>query len=424
MYKINNWLNCRTLVPAPELRHIYKEFIDYSMKGMSEATPEAIIGHNLSLEKEIAIPSEVKRIYEEIGRNTPLMRAKNLEKALNTNCKIYFKREDVLPTGSFKLNAIIPQAYYAKCENKKQIITETAAGQTGAAAAFGSGYFDLPCKVYMVKSSYNTRPVRRKQMEIYGAEVISSPSSQTEAGRAILEKFKDDSSYPGNEAVAVSECAEDIFNNPTACTLSGSFLDVVLTYQSIIGQEADYQLEHEFNEIRPDKIISCVGGGSSFGGLVLPFIHKYGETAIEYIAVESKDIPKMTKGEYRYDYPGSSKQYPRLKMYTLGHNYTPPNIHSTGLRYHGTSPIISYLLDKNVVKAYALEEEEALKSALLFTEVEGIIPAPESSYGIAKVIEEAKKNDEKVILSIITGNGFLDLDAFYKYHSIEKENQI
>lgn len=417
MYRIKNWLNCRFLVPQDELMRIYQEFIEYALsnRGMKQAMPDTVTGHNLSLQKEIFIPSELQQIYMELGRFSPLIRAYRLEKYLNTNCRIYFKREDIMPTGSFKLNAIIAQAFFAKQENRKIIIGETAAGQTGAAIAFASKFFDIPCQIFMVKSSYLSRDVRRSQMQLYDAEVILSPSKETKIGKETIEKFKHDPNYPGNEAVAVAECAEKIFQTPESTTLSGSFTDVTLTYQSIIGQEAAIQLQENFNEKCPDKIICCVGGGSSFGGLALPFMHLYPNQNIDYIAVESQSIPKLSQGEYHYDYPGSSKQYPRIKMYTLGSDYTPPDIHSTGLRYHCSSPIISYLLHNKKIRVVALPEKEALQQTLQFSKLEGIIPAPESAYGIAQVIHEAKKNDNKSILSIITGNGFLDMSAFINY---------
>lgn len=416
------WLNSRALVPVDDLMIIYKEFMEYSLsnEGLGRALPETVAEHNLSFEKKFEIPDQVKEKYSEIGRATPLIRAKNLEKYLKTNCRIYFKREDVLPTGSFKINATIAQAYFAKENGRKTIIAETAAGQTGAAVSFAASCYGLNCKIYMVKSSYESRKDRRHQMELYGANVISSPSTQTEEGKEVLKKISDYESYPGNEAVAVSECAEDVFRTQNSATISGSFLDVVLSYQSIVGQEADIQLREQYGEKRPDIIACCVGGGSIFGGLNFPFMHLYPDDDIVYYAVESTDIPKLTKGSYTYDYPGSSTTYPKLKMYTLGHNFLPPDIHSSGLRYHGTSPIISYLLSKGRINAVALDESYALEKAEIFSRLEGIIPSPESAYGIAKIMDEAQKNENKVILGVISGNGFLDLSAYYNHKIAEK----
>jgi len=409
MYKIKNWINARSFVPEDELNDIYSEFISYSQSPkFIPSYSGGVLQHQVVFDEYIEIPYEVREKYEYIGRFTPLQRAYGLEKEINTNCKIYLKREDLLPSGSFKLNAMLPQAYYAKIDNRKTVLIATSAGQTGASGALASKLFGLGCRVFIANHAFISRAGRCNLMRMYGAEVISSPSLETEMGRNISEAYGPE--FKSTEAVALSEVAEIISKNHECVTFPGSFCDFTLTYNTIVGQETIVQLEEM--GILPNKIIGCVGGGSSFGGMILPFMKKYGEK-IEYYGIESENVPKMTKGAYKYDYSGvSSNQYPKCKMYSLGYNYTPPNIHATGLRYHAVSPIISYLLNRKKFIPVAISQQEALEAAKMLARSQGIVTAPESSYSIAQIIREAKKNNSDILLTTVTGNGYLDLNAY------------
>lgn len=409
MYEIERWINARSFVPEDELNNIYSEFISFSQSPkFIPSYSSKVMEHQIVFDEYIDIPEEVREKYRQIGRFTPLHRALGLEKALNTNCQIYLKREDLLPSGSFKLNAMLPQAYFAKNDGRKTVLLATSAGQTGASGAFAAALFGLKCKVFIANHAYVSRPGRCNMMRMYGAEVVSSPTMETEIGRNISEAYGME--FKSTEAVALSEVAEIISKDHECVTFPGSFSDFTLSYNTIVGQETIKQFEEL--GVLPNKVVGCVGGGSSFGGIVLPFMKKYDEK-IEYFGVESENVPKMTKGVYKFDYPGvSSNQYPRCKMYSLGYNYIPPNIHATGLRYHGVSPIISYLLSKKKFTPFAVPQQEALDAAKLLASSEGIITAPESSYSIAKIIREAKVNNGDVLLTAITGNGYLDLNAY------------
>lgn len=409
MYEIEKWVNARSFVPEDELNNIYSEFISYSQSSrFIPSYSSKVMEHQIIFDEYIDIPDEVRAKYQLIGRPTPIHRACGLERALNTNCRIYFKREDLLPSGSFKLNTMLPQAYYAKIDGRKTVLIATSAGQTGASGAFASALFGLKCRVFIANHAYVSRQGRCNLMRMYGAEVVSSPTQETEIGKNIMEAYGPE--FKSTEAVALSEVAEIISKNHDCVTFPGSFSDFTLSYNTIVGQETIKQFEKL--DALPNKIIGCVGGGSSFGGMVLPFMKKYGEK-IGYYGVESENVPKMTKGAYKFDYPGvSSNQYPKCKMYSLGYNYTPPNIHATGLRYHAISPILSYLLYKKKFTPVAIPQEEALDAAKMLARSEGIITAPESSYSIARIIREAKMNNGDVLLTAITGNGCLDLNAY------------
>lgn len=408
MYEIDSWINSRSFVPEKKLNIIYREFNDFMHSdNYIPAYSNTCMLHHTYVTEKIEIPQKVKEMYSTIGRYTPIHRAKNLEKKLGTNCKIYLKREDFSPTGSFKLSSQIPQVYYAKQEGKKTILLGTSAGQTGASGALAAKLFDMNCRVFVANHAYKSRKGRCNLMRMYGAEVISSPSMETEIGRVLNETKEAD--FKSTEAIAVAEVTELISKNDSAVYCPGSFADFTLTYSSVIGLETIKQFEKM--EILPDKIIGCIGGGSSFGGMVLPFLKKYGDQ-IKYIATESDNIPKMTKGQYRFDHPMTDPKYPKCKMYTLGYEYTPSDLHATGLRFHGLSPILSYLLSKNTFTPYSITQNDAIKAACLLAQTEGIIVAPESSYSMAQLIKEAKKNEGTVLLSCVTGNGYLDLNAY------------
>ncbi|MFA6064562.1 MAG: TrpB-like pyridoxal phosphate-dependent enzyme [archaeon] len=372
--------------------------------------PQEILGQEMSQEKFIPIPDEVREIYAKIGRPTPLQRADRLEKALGTNCKIFFKREDTTLQGSHKINTALAQAYYIKKAGYKNVTTETGAGQWGCALSLASKFFGLNCTVYQVKCSYEQKPARRTIMKLFGAKVIASPSDTTKIGREMQKKFPNTS---GSLGMAIAEAVEVAKEREDTVYSLGSVLNHVLLHQTIIGQEVKKQLE-KIGE-KADVIIACVGGGSNFGGIAFPFIPDVlkGEK-IEIIAVEPSEVPSMTKGEYKFDYGDTGKQTPLLKMYTLGADYVPEAIYAGGLRYHGMSPIVSLLFDHKLIKAVSHTQKECFEAAKLFAETEGIIAAPESSHALKEAIEQAKKNNGKTIVFNLSGNGILDLSAYEK----------
>jgi tryptophan synthase beta chain len=372
--------------------------------------PKEILKQEMSQEKFIKIPKEVREAYAKIGRPTPLQRAMNLEKALNTNCKIYFKREDTTSTGSHKINTALAQAYYIAKEGYKNVVTETGAGQWGMALAEASREFGLNCQVFQVKCSYEQKPARGQAMKMFGAKIIPSPSNTTEIGKEMQKKYPNTT---GSLGMAIAEAIEIAEQNPNTVYSLGSVLNHVLLHQTVIGQEVKKQLE-KIGE-KADIVIGCVGGGSNFGGIALPFIpDKLAGKEIEIIGVEPQEVPSMTKGEYKYDFGDTGKQTPLLKMYTLGSEFVPQAIYAGGLRYHGVAPIISALLDKKLIKAESFEQKECFEAAKLFAETEGIICAPESSHALKSAIEHAKQNNNKTIVFNLSGNGLLDLSSYEK----------
>ncbi len=383
--------------------------------------PKSLIEQEASTKEWIDIPEEVLKVYN-IWRATPLYRAAKLEKALHTPARIYFKNESVSPPGSHKPNTAVPQVYYNVKEGIKRITTETGAGQWGSALAFACNYFDIDATVYMVRASYDQKPYRRSLMRAWGANCYPSPSDRTEAGRKIL---AEDPKCPGSLGIAISEAVEEAANRKDTNYALGSVLNHVLLHQTIIGEEVKLQLE-KIDE-KPDILIGCVGGGSNFGGLILPFVPmvKSGEK-IEMIAVEPTACPTLTKGEYKYDFGDTAKLTPLLKMYTLGYNFIPPAIHAGGLRYHGDSPIISQLTREGIVKARSYHQVEVFEAAVLFARTEGFIPAPETSHAIKAVIDEAIKckesGEEKTIVFNFSGHGHFDLSAYDLYFDGQLHN--
>jgi len=376
--------------------------------------PMELIKQEVTKERYIKIPEEVRDAYR-IYRPTPLVRAERLEKAIGTTCKIYFKNESVSPVGSHKLNTALAQAYYNMKEGITSLTTETGAGQWGSALSFACKVFNMKCKVYMVKCSYEQKPMRKSVMHLFGAEVIPSPSNQTDAGRKILKEFPDSS---GSLGIAISEAVEEAVKSTDKHYALGSVLNHVLLHQTIIGQEAIRQLEKE--NLKADIIIGCVGGGSNFAGLAFPFLRdKLTKTGkhknTRFIAVEPTACPSLTKGKYAYDFGDTIGLTPLLKMYTLGSNFMPSSIHAGGLRYHGMAPLICKLHEKGFIEAQAFNQLETFEAAKLFAETEGIIPAAESSHAIKAAIEEAKKNKDKVIVFNLSGHGFLDLSSYDAY---------
>jgi tryptophan synthase beta chain len=375
-----------------------------------------LIKQEVGTERYIPIPDPVRDAYA-MYRPTPLIRAYELERALDTPAHIYYKYEGVSPVGSHKLNSALAQAYYNKEQGIKRLATETGAGQWGTALALACHRFGLECKVYMVKVSYEQKPYRRSMIQAYGAKIVASPSNETNAGRAVLAK---DPNCTGSLGIAISEAVEDAAGRDDTNYALGSVLNHVLLHQTIIGQEAKKQMEIAGEY--PDIVIGCVGGGSNFGGIAAPFLKdKIEGKQLRAIAVEPASCPTLTKGEYRYDFGDEAGLTPLLPMFTLGSDFMPPSIHAGGLRYHGMSPIISRLYLDKLIEAQAYEQVKVFDAAVLFARTEGIIPAPESSHAIASAIEEAKKakaeGSKKVILFNLSGHGHVDMSAYDSYFS-------
>ena len=370
----------------------------------------------------IEIPEPVRDMYK-IYRPTPLVRARGLEKLLDTPARIYFKNESVSPVGSHKLNSAIPQAYYCKQEGVTNITTETGAGQWGTALSLATQAFGINLAVYMVKISYNQKPYRRSIMQAYGAEVIASPSMSTKAGRKII---TDNPSYQGSLGTAISEAVELAMNTPNCKYALGSVLNHVSLHQTVIGLEAEKQMEMA-GDYR-DIVIGCFGGGSNFAGITMPFIrHNFsGERHTRFIAAEPSACPKLTRGVFQYDYGDEAGYTPMIPMYTLGHDFSPANIHAGGLRYHGAGSIVSQLLKDGYIEASDVQQLEAFDAAVKFARAEGIIPAPESSHAIAEAIRQAEiaklEGKEKVILFNLSGHGLIDMASYDRYFAGDLQN--
>ncbi|MDD5071843.1 MAG: TrpB-like pyridoxal phosphate-dependent enzyme [Patescibacteria group bacterium] len=378
--------------------------------------PMGLIKQEVSTESKIEIPEEIQKAYQ-IYRPSPLIRAKRLEKELETPAKIYYKYEGVSPTGSHKPNTAIAQAYYNKKEGVKKLTTETGAGQWGCALSFACNLFSLECGVYMVKASYDQKPYRRIMMNVFGADCVASPSDRTESGRKILAK---DPNTPGSLGMAISEAVEEAAKNKGTNYSLGSVLNHVLLHQTIIGLEAKKQLERAGDY--PDIIIGCHGGGSNFAGISFPFLRdklKGGKTKLRAIAVEPKSCPSLTEGRYDYDFGDTVGLTPLLLMFTLGHNFVPPPIHAGGLRYHGAAPIVSLLHKEKIIEAVAYDQLPVFEAAMKFAKNQGIIPAPESAHAIKAVFDEAEKcrqsGEEKTILFNLSGHGHFDMSAYQDF---------
>ena len=372
----------------------------------------------------IPIPDEIRNFYK-MYRPSPLVRAYCLEERLGTPAKIYYKFEGNNTSGSHKLNSAIAQAYYAKKQGLKGVTTETGAGQWGTALSMACSYFQLDCKVYMVKVSYEQKPFRREVMRTYGANVTPSPSNTTNIGRKILEEFP---GTTGSLGCAISEAVEAAVTQEGYRYELGSVLNQVLLHQSIIGQEAKTAMDKY--GIKPDMIIGCAGGGSNLGGLISPFMGEKlrGEADYQIIAVEPASCPSFTRGKYAYDFCDTGKICPLAKMYTLGSGFIPSANHAGGLRYHGMSPVLSELYDQGLMEARAVEQTAVFAAAEEFARVEGILPAPESAHAIKVALDEAKKcietGEEKTILFGLTGTGYFDLVAYEKFHNGEMSDYI
>ncbi|RKX54145.1 MAG: TrpB-like pyridoxal phosphate-dependent enzyme, partial [Thermotoga sp.] len=373
--------------------------------------PRPLVDQEISDERFIKIPEEVMKEYS-VFRPTPLLRAKFLEEFLQTPARIYYKYEGVSPTGSHKTNTALAQAYFNKIDGTKMLVTETGAGQWGSALTYAGAKYGLKVKVFMVKVSYEQKPMRKYMMNLFDGSVTPSPSEETNSGRKIL---GEDSNNPGSLGIAISEAIEAVLNEEGAKYSLGSVLDHVLLHQTVIGLELKEQLK-KIGE-KPNVIIGCHGGGSNFGGTMLPFIpDRLNGEDIRFIACEPTACPSLSKGEYRYDHGDSAGLTPLLKMYTLGKDFIPPKIHAGGLRYHGAAPIISKLVHERIIEVEAFDQDEVFKSAKIFAKVEGIIPAPESAHAIAGAIREAERarneKKEEVIVFNLSGHGLLDLTAY------------
>jgi len=388
---------------------------------MSAIFPKEIIMQEMSTERFIDIPEEVRKMYAQ-WRPTPLFRARNLEKALDTPARIYYKYEGVNATGSHKLNTALAQAYYNKAEGIKRISTETGAGQWGSALSMACNHFGMECTVYMVKVSYQQKPYRRSFMNTFGANVIASPSNLTNAGRQILEK---DPESTGSLGIAISEAVEDAATHNDTNYALGSVLNHVCLHQTIIGLEAKKQME--MIDEYPDVVYACCGGGSNFAGIAFPFIgDKLKGAKVRAVAVEPTACPTLTKGVFAFDYGDTAKMAPIAKMYTLGHDFVPAGIHAGGLRYHGAAPTVSQLYHDGLIEAVAYGQKSVFDAAVMFARTEGIVPAPESAHAIRASIDEALRakeaGEEKVILFNLSGHGYFDMTAYDLYFSGKLED--
>ncbi len=385
---------------------------------LSVLFPMELILQEISTERYIEIPAEVREIYK-LWRPTPLIRARRLEKLLDTPAHIYFKYEGTSPVGSHKPNTAVAQAFFNKISGTKALTTETGAGQWGSALAMACKFFDMNLEVYMVKVSYNQKPYRRYLMEVYGAKVHASPTAHTDYGKSILAK---DPENPGSLGIAISEAVEmAVKSSGTKKYSLGSVLNHVLLHQTVIGQEALKQMDLAGEY--PDVVIGCVGGGSNFGGIAYPFLRENltNGRKTRLLAVEPTATPSLTKGVYRFDYGDTAKMAPIVKMYTLGHDFVPPPIHAGGLRYHGMAPSICALYNAGYIQAIAVPQLATFEAAIQFAQTEGIIPAPESAHAIRAAINEAldakSKGESRVILFNLSGHGDYDMSSYQAFLS-------
>jgi len=400
-------------LPPPPLHPVTREQVGPA--DLAPLFPMELIKQEVSLEQYIPIPEPVREMYKTY-RSTPLIRARNLEKVLDTPAKIYYKYEGASPSGSHKFNTALAQVYYNQQEGVTELTTETGAGQWGSALSIACQMMGIKCTVYMVKVSAEQKPYRKYLIEMFGAKLIKSPSDTTNAGRTALAL---DANHLGSLGIAISEAVEVAFGNPQVKYALGSVLNHVLLHQTIIGQEVIKQME--IAGVTPDIVIGCHGGGSNFAGIAFPYVAENLEKGkkVRCIAVEPASCPSLTEGKYEYDIGDSIGMTPLMKMYTLGHDFVPPGIHAGGLRYHGASPLVSFLLNKNLIEARAVEQLSTFEAGIQFAQTEGIIPAPESTHAIRAAIDEAlvarEEGREKVILFNLSGHGHFDMQAYADY---------
>ncbi|WP_405827155.1 TrpB-like pyridoxal phosphate-dependent enzyme [Streptomyces sp. NBC_01176] len=384
---------------------------------MTRTMPEALVDQELSREAEFEIPGEVRQFYAR-WRPAPLLRARGLEKALDTPARIYFKYEGVAPTGSFKPNSAIPQAYYNKRAGRTGLIAETGAGQWGSAVAFAASLFGMDAKVFMVNVSFQQKPYRRALMETFGASCTPSPSMETEAGRAVLKENPD---HPGSLGIAKSEALQVAFSDPRWGYTRGSALNHVCAHQTVIGQEAILQMEMAGDY--PDIVVGCAGGGSNLAGLSFPFLRAqlHGGPRIRFIAAEPAACPSLTQGRIAYDFSDTAGLTSLTRTHTLGHQFVPPSVHAGGLRAHNIAPLVSRVVEEGLMEAVALRQRDCFEAGVLFARTEGIVPAPESTHAIRGAVNEAIRCREegvgKTILFGLSGHGNFDLSAYDRYLS-------
>jgi tryptophan synthase beta chain len=409
-----HWYNVIADMPNKPAPYLAPDGTAIPPQAMEAIFAPALIEQEVSGERWIKIPDEVREIYK-LWRPSPLCRAHRLEQFLGTPAKIYFKYEGVSPAGSHKPNSAVAQAYYNKVAGIKRLTTETGAGQWGSSIALAGQMFGLEVRVYMVKVSYEQKPFRRSMMQTWGAEVIPSPSNYTESGRKIL---AEDANNPGSLGIAISEAVEEAASRKDTNYTLGSVLNHVLLHQTVIGQETRKQLEKVGDY--PDVIFAPCGGGSNVGGMMFPFLaDKAAGKNIRLVAVEPTSCPTLTKGHYAYDFGDSVGLTPLMLMYTLGHNFMPPSIHAGGLRYHGDSALVSQLYKEGILEAMAVSQLATFEAGVLFAKTQGIIPAPESNHAICAAIQEAKRcketGESKTILFTLSGHGHFDMASYDKY---------
>ncbi|MCG7924144.1 MAG: TrpB-like pyridoxal phosphate-dependent enzyme [Candidatus Thiodiazotropha taylori] len=416
-----HWYNVVADMPNPPAAILAPDGSPVTPDALSAIFPDAIIEQEVSAERWIPIPDEVREVLT-LWRPSPLYRAERLEQALNTPAKIYFKNEAVSPAGSHKPNTAVAQAFYNKQQGIKRLTTETGAGQWGCSIALAGQMFGLDVRVFMVKVSYGQKPYRRSMMQTWGAEVFPSPTDMTQSGRHILEKHPDSA---GSLGIAISEAVEEAAGRADTNYALGSVLNHVILHQTIIGEEAKKQFEM-IGEY-PDMIFAPCGGGSNFAGVAFPFFaDKASGKEVELVAVEPTSCPTLTKGVYAYDFGDTEGLTPLTKMYTLGHDFMPPGIHAGGLRYHGESALVSQLYNEGLLSAVAIPQLETFEAGVLFAKTQGIIPAPESCHGVAATIREAKRcaetGEPKTLLFNLSGHGHFDMSSYDRYFKGELED--
>lgn len=416
-----HWYNVMADMPNPPAPPLGLDGNPVGPDALAAIFPEALIMQEMSQERWIPIPEEVRDILR-LWRPSPLYRAHRLEQALKTPAKIYYKNESVSPAGSHKPNTAVAQAYYNKQAGIKRLTTETGAGQWGCSLALAGQMFGLEVRVFMVKVSYHQKPYRRSMMQTWGANVFASPTDITNSGRTILER---DPESQGSLGIAISEAVEEAASREDTNYALGSVLNHVLLHQTVIGEEAKKQLEMVGDY--PDMIFAPCGGGSNFGGIAFPFFaDKAAGREIQLVAVEPTSCPTLTKGIYAYDFGDAIGLTPLLKMYTLGHDFVPPGIHAGGLRYHGDSALVSQLHYEGLVEALAVPQLETFEAGVLFARSEGIVPAPESTHAIAAAIREAKQcaktGEPKTLLFNLSGHGHFDMSSYDRYFAGELQD--
>jgi len=417
----SHWYNVVADLPSPPPPPMGPDGKPVTLDALAAIFPPALIEQEVSAERWIPIPEEVRGILR-LWRPTPLHRAHRLEQALKTPAKIYYKNESVSPAGSHKPNTSIPQAWYNKAAGIRRLTTETGAGQWGCSLALAGQLLGLEVRVYMVKVSYEQKPYRRSLMKTWGAEVYASPTRMTNAGRQILDAHPD---TPGSLGIAISEAVEEAAGRADTNYALGSVLNHVMHHQTVIGLEARRQMELAGDY--PDMVLASCGGGSNFAGLAFPFFaDKAAGRRVRLVAVEPSSCPTLTKGVYAYDYGDATGLTPLLKMHTLGHDFVPPGIHAGGLRYHGAAPLVSQLVHAGLVEATAIPQLETFEAGVLFARTEGIVPAPESSHAIAATIRAAREcaqsGEPKTLLFNLSGHGHFDMSAYDRFVAGELQN--